>query len=104
MTLARVLLFAAVGAGLSAGLAGCVESQTHLGDDFGAAVRQDAVAQIADPDARPRRGPAPATDGARLALARERYQTDKPIEPTATAPCKITGGMTARDDQRVRSA
>jgi hypothetical protein len=86
-------MIATAAAGLSVGLTGCLESQARLGDDFGAAVRQDAVAQITDPEGRYRRAPAPAANGVRAALAQERYQTDKSIEPTATAS-KISGGMT----------
>ena len=66
-------------------LGGCVESRTHLGADFGYAVDQAVVAQIADPDARYRGTHAPGSDGARVGLAQERYRTGKVTAPSATA-------------------
>ena len=74
----------------AAGLCGCVVSQPHLSSDFGAAVRQDMVAQIADPDPH-YRGPPPASNGARAVLAQGRYRTGTTIPPVATAST-ITGG------------
>jgi hypothetical protein len=66
------------------GLSSCAFSQTHLSDDFGAAVRQDVVAQIADPNAH-YPGPPPPSNGARAALAQTRYRTGTTIPPVATA-------------------
>ena len=64
---------------LAIGLAGCVQSRVNLGDDFGAIVNQNRVAQIADPDARyPQEV---ISDGARIGLAMERYRTGKTIPP-----------------------
>jgi hypothetical protein len=72
-----------VAGGLAAGLSGCA-SQVHVSNDFGVAVRQDLVAQIADPDARYPRKP-PASNGPRAALAQGRYQTGTSIEPVGNA-------------------
>lgn len=69
---------------LVSGLSGCVQSQAHLGSDFGYAVRQAAVAQIANPDTI-YSGPPPPSDGARAAGAQERYRTGKVIAPTGIA-------------------
>lgn len=84
MSLAKILLLtAALG-----GLASCAESQKTLASDFGVAMRQDLAAQIADPEAR---YPANTTaDGARAALAQERYRTGKSI-PTSTGAMSVGG-------------
>jgi hypothetical protein len=80
----KLVLTTAAIASIGLSLGGCVVSQIHLGDDFGVAAHQDAVAQIADPD--PRRPTAPpVTDGARLGLAMTRYQADKPADSTIHA-------------------
>ena len=64
---------------LALALAGCANKPAHLGSDFGLAVNQNVVAQIADPDARyPQEV---VSDGARAALAMERYRTGKTIPP-----------------------
>jgi hypothetical protein len=88
MTLAKTLTIAAgltVAVGLGAGLCACTTTPTHLRADFGAAVRQDAMAQIVDPDVDYRHTPAPPSDGARAELAQERYRVNQPIEPVASA-------------------
>lgn len=64
-------------------VSGCVQAQHHLSADFGLAVRQDAAAQVADPDAVYKARP-PA-NGARVGLAMDRYQTGKVTEPQATS-------------------
>ena len=87
---------ALIPAALGLALTGCAVSQTHLSSDFGSAVRQDVVAQIADPDARYKGDPAPGSDGARVASAQERYRTGKVIPPAATGASTIGasgGGM-----------
>jgi type IV pilus biogenesis protein CpaD/CtpE len=76
MSLSRVLLLWA----MAAGLAGCVESQPTLSSDFGVAMRQDVAAQIADPDAHYGKM---TTEGARAALAQDRYRTGKVTPPSA---------------------
>ena len=60
MSFAKML---AISATLGLGLCGCVVSQPHLSPDFGSAVRQDVMAQIADPDARYKGDPAPGSNG-----------------------------------------
>jgi hypothetical protein len=84
MSLSKTLLIPAL---LALGLAGCVESRAHLGSDFGVAVNQDRVAQVADPDARyPREV---VSDGARVGLAMERYRTGKTIPPSDIGASKV---------------
>lgn len=95
MRLAKPLLIAA---GLALGLAGCVQSQIHLSDDFGSAVRQDQVAQVADPDAHYKGVPAPGSDGARVGLAQERYRTGKVIAPTEAGASSV-GATAAKPSQ-----
>lgn len=76
MSLTKTMLITSL---LALGLAGCVQSRAHLGEDFGAIVNQNRVAQIADPDARyPQEV---VTDGARVALSMERYRAGKTIVP-----------------------
>jgi type IV pilus biogenesis protein CpaD/CtpE len=86
MRFAKVIL---ISAALGPALCGCLVSQTHLSSDFGSAVRQDAVAQIADPDAHYKGDPAPGSDGARVASAQERYRTGKVTPPAATGASTI---------------
>lgn len=84
MSLPKSLLIPAL---LALGLSGCVESRVHLSQDFGLAVRQNEVAQIADPDAR---YPAdPIADGARVGLAQQRYRTGLTIPPATTSASEI---------------
>jgi type IV pilus biogenesis protein CpaD/CtpE len=74
--------------GLSAlGLAGCVQATTP-DPGFGVALRQNIAAQIADPAPRYDRTNPPASDGARTALAQERYEKGQVIQPQAES----TGG------------
>lgn len=83
----------------AAGLAGCVQTQPHLSGDFGYAVRQAAVGQIANPDAVYTGNPAPGSNGPRVAAAQERYRTGKVIEPVAAASTVSSAssiGMTAK--------
>lgn len=79
----RILTLGFVAAA-AAGLSGCVVSQVHNSADFGAAARQDLVAQIADPD-RSYAGPPPPSNGAVAVLAQTRYRTGRVIPPVATA-------------------
>ena len=88
-----ILLFVA------AGLAGCVQTQPHLSNDFGYAVHQAVVAQIANPDAVYVGDPDPGSNGARVAAAQQRYRTGKVIEPVATSSTISTAasvGMEAK--------
>jgi hypothetical protein len=75
--------------GLAAGLAGCAVPQEHLSSDFGQAVRQDVVGQIADPDARYKGDPAPGANGAKVAGAQDRYRTGKVIAPSSAGASTI---------------
>ncbi|MGH6962945.1 MAG: hypothetical protein ACREE0_00535 [Phenylobacterium sp.] len=92
MHLAKPLLIATV---LTFGLAGCVESQAHLSNDFGSAVRQDQMAQIADPEAHYKGVPAPGSDGGRVGLAQERYRTGKVIAPSDAGASTVSGGTSS---------
>ena len=76
MSFSKILLVAVMAAGLTA----CVESKPTLGPDFGLAVRQDIVAQIADPDAHYGKTP---SNGDRAALAQDLYRTAKVVSPSA---------------------
>jgi len=79
----------AVVLGLGMGLSGCVQSQAHLSSDFGRAVHENIVAQIADPDANYVGIPAPGSEGHRVALAQKRYVTGKVIKPIPAAAYKV---------------
>jgi type IV pilus biogenesis protein CpaD/CtpE len=81
---------AVIGAALA--LSGCIESTLRIEPDFGVAVRQDAAAQIADPDAHYSGRPAPASDGSRTAIAQTRYRTDKVTPPPAPSTSQGGGG------------
>ena len=84
-----ILLGGAVGV-LSV-MTGCASEP--LSPSFGVALKQDLVAQIADPDVR--YGAAPDADGARTALAQDRYRTGKVIEPSGSGASKV--GADAED-------
>jgi hypothetical protein len=75
---------------------GCV-SREALSPDFGVAVRADAAAQIADPNARYLGDPPPGSDGARAALAEKRYQADKVIKPTVSSTSGFAGSASTGD-------
>ena len=86
MTFAKTVL---ISAALGLGLTGCLTPQAHLSSDFGAAVRQDLVAQIADPDARYKGDPAPGSDGGRVGLAQDHYRKGTVIAPATTGASTI---------------
>jgi hypothetical protein len=90
----RFAKLAPVSAVLGLALGGCMVSQPHLSSDFGSAVRQDVMAQIADPDARYKGDPAPGSDGARVGAAQERYRTGKVIPPAASGASTIGASAT----------
>lgn len=75
------------------GLSGCY-SQLRLSPDYGVAFRQDAAAQVADPDAHYTGVPQPGSSAPRVSLAQRRYATDQVIEPasTTTSTVSTTGG------------
>lgn len=64
----------------AAALGGCA-SQHTLSEDFGRALHENLVAQIADPEPAWANRPPPPADGARIGLAMERYRTGKTIKP-----------------------
>ena len=75
-------LIAAIGAlTLSVALGGCMMTKPHLSQEFGASEREGLVAQIADPEPHYAGTPDPGADGARVALAQDRYVTGKVIPP-----------------------
>jgi hypothetical protein len=83
---AKLCLLAVAGVALAA----CTTGRQHLSDDFGRSVREDLVAQIADPDARYAGDPAPASNGKRSALAQSRYERNAVIPPIASS---VSGTM-----------
>src|SRR5438034_3038135 len=85
---------AAVAALLGAGLllSGCAETQAHLSDDFGIAVKQDVAAQIADPDARYVGDPAPGSSGSRVGSAQARYKSGRVLRPASTSTSSSSSG------------
>jgi hypothetical protein len=70
--------------GTTVGLSGCTVSEVRMSPDFGQAVHQDMVAQIADPDAHYLGTPAPGSNGARVGLAQKRYEKGQVIQPSST--------------------
>ena len=67
------------------GLSACAQSTLRINPDFGDAVREDTVAQIADPDAHYTGTPAPgASDGQRIGLAQTRYEKNQVVPPSST--------------------
>ena len=75
---------------LALALSACAESTLRLSPDFGAAVKQDLAAQIADPDARYMGVPDPGANGLRTGLAQQRYDRNQVIPPlTAAATTSI---------------
>ncbi len=88
MSFIKTMLAAAVAA-MALGLAACAETQPSIASDFGVAVRQDLAAQIADPDAHYGKTD---SDGAKAALAQERYRADKVTPPSAIGTSKSGSG------------
>ncbi len=79
-------------AGALAILGGCTTSNLRLSPDYGEAVRQDTMAQVADPDAHYAGTLAPGANGNRAALAQERYLKDRVIEPASTSTSTAAAG------------
>jgi hypothetical protein len=73
-------------------LSGCVTPVEHLGYDFGSAVKEDALAQVADPDAHYTGDPAPGAIGTRVGLAQDHYNTGTVIKPVSTSTQSGGGG------------
>ena len=79
--------------GATLGLSACVQSRLSIAEDYGQAIRQDLVAQVADPDAHYKGVPAPGTNGRRGALAQDRYNRNAVIQPASTSTSNTaTGG------------
>jgi hypothetical protein len=74
------------------GLSGCAVSRYHLSDDFGRTYRQAVIGQIADPDARYKGDPEPASDGKRTSLAQTKYESGAVTPPTAASTSSVAGG------------
>jgi hypothetical protein len=81
-----------LGAGLA--LAACTESRLHLSDDFGQALRQDEIAQVADPEARYKGVPPAGSNGMRAGLAQTHYEHNAVIPPASmtTSSVGVGGG------------
>jgi hypothetical protein len=71
-------------------VSGCTESSLRLAPNFGAAVKQDVAAQVADPDAHYTGTPAPGSNGSRVSLAQKRYAKDAVVQPSSTS---ASGGI-----------
>ena len=81
-----------LGAGLA--LAACTESRLHLSDEFGQALRQDEIAQVADPEARYKGVPPAGSNGMRAVNAQARYEHNAVIPPASmtTSSVGVGGG------------
>jgi hypothetical protein len=85
----RLLKIGSLAAVAGLTLCGCAVSSQHLGQGYGREVRSDLAAQIADPDARYTGDPAPASNGARAALAQSRYEKGTVTEPSSTSTSNV---------------
>lgn len=74
-------------------MTGCASQP--LSPSFGVALKQNLVAQIADPDVR--YGAAPDADGARTALAQDRYRTGKVIAPSTLGASEVGADAASAD-------
>lgn len=81
-----------VAALLAAGALGGCYNQVRLSSDYGAAVRQDVTAQIADPDARYTGVPQPGSATERVSLAQRRYAADRVVQPASTGTSSVSSG------------
>jgi hypothetical protein len=79
------------------GLAGCMVPERTLSSDFGRALHENLVAQVADPDVA--YGPPPPSNGGRAGLAMERYRTGKVIKPVPAAASKLGAILGAEGSQ-----
>ena len=78
--------------GVCLAAAACSTSRLHLSDNFGYAVRQEQVAQVADPDARYAGVPAPGSNGMRVGSAQARYEHGAVIPPTSMTTSNVSVG------------
>jgi type IV pilus biogenesis protein CpaD/CtpE len=76
----------------AAALSGCAVSSTHISSDYGRAVRQDVAAQIADPDAKYKGDPAPASNGLRSAVAQGKYEHGQVTPPASSSTSSVSVG------------
>ena len=86
---------AAAIAGFALALSGCAESRLRLSDDYGHAVRENIIAQVADPDAHYKGVPAPGSNGQRGKPSRRRGTTTMLLSgrrSTATSTAGTAGG------------
>jgi hypothetical protein len=81
-----------VAALVAAGALGGCYSQVRLSPDYGVAVRQDTMAQIADPDARYLGTPQPGSAPERVSLAQRRYANGRVIQPASTSTSTVVAG------------
>jgi type IV pilus biogenesis protein CpaD/CtpE len=72
------------------GLAGCAHDT--FAADFGAALKENTTAQIANPEPRYKGNPDPGSAGERVGLAQKRYATGKTLKPSATGAAVDVGG------------
>lgn len=86
----RIAIAVVAAAGL--GLSGCAVSGLHLAHNYGAEVRADYAAQIADPEPQYKGDPAPASSGTRTAGAQTRYDQGKVTPPASTSTSTVGGG------------
>jgi hypothetical protein len=81
-----------LGAGLA--VSACTESRLHLSDEYGQAIRQDQIAQVADPEARYKGVPPAGSNGMRAVNAQARYEHNAVIPPASmtTSSVGASGG------------
>lgn len=79
-------------AGAVFALGGCTETRLRLSPDFGESVKQDVMAQTADPDAHYDGVPGPGSSGQRAASAQDRYNKGQVTPPAATSTSSATAG------------
>lgn len=77
-------------AGLGLTVSACTVSRLRISNDFGRAVRQDVMAQVADPTPTYTGMPAPGAIGARVDLAQQRYATGKVIPPASNTTSSVS--------------
>lgn len=87
MSCTRTIRLAALAAVVA--LSGCADARRDLSPGFGATVRANLAAQIADPEARYDRVRQPGGDGVRAALAASRYGKNQVIQPAQAATSSI---------------
>lgn len=78
--------------GSALGLSGCVQAPGNMQADFGASMRQNVAAQVADPGARYKRADPPASSGPRTSIAQERYNKGKVLQPSTPTTSALGNG------------